>query len=884
MRRGDGQTLQITALLYAVLEAIDGRRDLGQIAAAVSARIERSVVAEDVAYLIQTKLADLGVLRRADGSQPTAAVTSNPLLALRWRFVVSNPRITRRITRPFAVLFRPYVVLPVLVAFALTSGWLLLDKGLASATYQALYEPGLLLLIFGLTMLSAGFHEFGHAAACRYGGATPGAMGVGLYLVWPAFYTEVTDSYRLGRWGRVRVDIGGLYFNAIFAIAMVGVWAATGWDALLLVVPAQLLQMVRQLLPFVRFDGYHILADLTGVPDLFSHIRPTLLGVLPRRRHEASAGTLKPWARAVVTLWVIVVIPVLLLSLFLMVKVFPRVAATAWDSLGQQYDVLQTNWADGQLADVGVRLLSMFTIALPLAGMAYLLGRIVRRTIKRAAVMTQGRPIRRTGAIILAGAAVALAAWAWWPQGQYKPVTPAERGTLLHAFLSLDDAGAQPSLPAMALLGAPQALPLVNQSLAVTSADFGEVAGASDAVLEDAQPRLAMLLTPRPVGPVAEDFVASGGGEPIVLLAPASVAAQPWAEAAVAAAEAPATEQVPATAPVPAAADDTAAGAEAPAAVATSAPDVQAPEAGEWVFPFNAPDAPRAQDNQALALNTQDGATTYDVAFAIVWVTDGGAPLDHRNEAFAFASCTDCTTVAVAFQVILAIGQVDVVVPENISMAINYGCDACTTYALAVQLVATLTEMPSDEAMAAIAAVWDEVEALDLAAVGVEGIQAQLAAAEAAILQILLGDDGADGPDTADDGTAADPAAIPTETSTPTADGDGAAGATEEPTAGVVAATPTPSPGATASPEGATGEPPAPSGEPSETSTPTPQEQESAGPTATSEPTPEAEPTTDAEFTPDAEPSPEPASEEPADDGGATEGAAPTDAPAEESS
>ena len=47
----------------------------------------------------------------------------------------------------------------------------------------------------------------------------PGVMGAGLYLVWPAFYTDVTDSYRLGRAGRLRTDLGGLYFNAIVVVA-----------------------------------------------------------------------------------------------------------------------------------------------------------------------------------------------------------------------------------------------------------------------------------------------------------------------------------------------------------------------------------------------------------------------------------------------------------------------------------------------------------------------------------------------------------------------------------------------------------------------------------------------------------------------------------------
>ena len=46
-------------------------------------------------------------------------------------------------------------------------------------------------------------------------GPRPGAMGAGLYIVWPAFYTDVTDTYRLGRGGRLRTDLGGLYFNAV---------------------------------------------------------------------------------------------------------------------------------------------------------------------------------------------------------------------------------------------------------------------------------------------------------------------------------------------------------------------------------------------------------------------------------------------------------------------------------------------------------------------------------------------------------------------------------------------------------------------------------------------------------------------------------------------
>src|SRR6185436_4083749 len=109
------------------------------------------------------------------------------------------------------------------------------------------------------------FHELGHAAALRYGGGYPRSMGAGLYIVYPAFFTDVSDNYRLGRWGRVRTDLGGFYFNLLFSIGLVAVYALTGQEVLLLVVSLANLEILRQLMPLMRLDGYWVLADLTGV-------------------------------------------------------------------------------------------------------------------------------------------------------------------------------------------------------------------------------------------------------------------------------------------------------------------------------------------------------------------------------------------------------------------------------------------------------------------------------------------------------------------------------------------------------------------------------------------------------------------------------------------
>src|SRR3954471_13244510 len=232
VRRADGQMVQLGPLMYALLASLDGRRDVGQLAAAMSAHLGRGVEAAHVVRLAE-KLAAQGLLA---GTEDNAPPRSNPLLALRFKVLVTNPVWTRRLTAPFTVLFRPWVVWPVLAAFAAVCWFVLVHKGVAAATAEAFDRPELLLLVFALAVGSAGFHELGHAAACRYGGGTPGGMGMGLYMVWPAFYTDVTDAYRLPRRDRLRVDLGGLYFNAVVAVLTMGAWLVWHVDALLLLI------------------------------------------------------------------------------------------------------------------------------------------------------------------------------------------------------------------------------------------------------------------------------------------------------------------------------------------------------------------------------------------------------------------------------------------------------------------------------------------------------------------------------------------------------------------------------------------------------------------------------------------------------------------------
>jgi putative peptide zinc metalloprotease protein len=102
---------------------------------------------------------------------------------------------------------------------------------------------------------------------------------------------------------------------------------------------------------------------------------------------------------------------------------------------------------------------------------------------------------------------------------------------------------------------------------------------------------------------------------------------------------------------------------------------------------FAAPGVAHAQDNAAVAINTKDGSDVIRLAFNIHRTMSD--TVDSGNAAVAFASCTDCTTIAVAIQVVFIMSDASVIAPENVAIAINQECTACNTFASAYQFVIT---------------------------------------------------------------------------------------------------------------------------------------------------------------------------------------------------
>jgi putative peptide zinc metalloprotease protein len=188
-----------------------------------------------------------------------------------------------------------------------------------------------------------------------------------------------------------------------------------------------------------------------------------------------------------------------------------------------------------------------------------------------------------------------------------------------------------------------------------------------------------------------------------------------------------------------------------------------------------------------MAVNTTDNTVQYDVAFALVWIDDD-SPAMNKNEAYAFASCTNCAAVAVGFQIVLVTGDNHVAVPQNISAAVNSDCVNCLTYALATQLFVTLDGPLSEAGTQQISALWQEIASFGthITEVPLSEIRSRLTAYETQILQIIEKEQGPlTGAPTATPSEGASPSGgvTPSDLASPTA-ADPGASTSSDPTAG----------------------------------------------------------------------------------------------------
>jgi putative peptide zinc metalloprotease protein len=155
-------------------------------------------------------------------------------------------------------------------------------------------------LIFAATKL---LHEGGHAVALRRMAAAEGlrtgpiAWGISFMFLLPAPFVEASAAWMLrSPWRRAVVGLAGVATDLTIAALAAIAWSMLGPGALRdrafdIVVICSVSSLLFNLNPLAKLDGYYVLSDLLGVPNLLARAQAALgrfvfgpFGLAPRPR------------------------------------------------------------------------------------------------------------------------------------------------------------------------------------------------------------------------------------------------------------------------------------------------------------------------------------------------------------------------------------------------------------------------------------------------------------------------------------------------------------------------------------------------------------------------------------------------------------------------
>ncbi|MCF3649932.1 efflux RND transporter periplasmic adaptor subunit [Synoicihabitans lomoniglobus] len=140
---------------------------------------------------------------------------------------------------------------------------------------QGVLAPANLVWLYLVWSMVKVAHEFGHGMMTKRFGGEVRSCGVMLLVFTPVPFVDASAAWAFrARWQRLLVGAGGMIFELFIAAIAAMVWAQSDGEGTVARVAYNVvfLASVSTLLfnanPLLRFDGYYILADWVGVPNL----------------------------------------------------------------------------------------------------------------------------------------------------------------------------------------------------------------------------------------------------------------------------------------------------------------------------------------------------------------------------------------------------------------------------------------------------------------------------------------------------------------------------------------------------------------------------------------------------------------------------------------
>lgn len=163
-------------------------------------------------------------------------------------------------------------------------------------SFATFLRSGQIVWFMGTIALVKVLHELAHAFACKRFGGECHELGVMLLALTPCLYCNVSDAWLLrSRWQRIAISGAGIYMEVVIAsfCTILWYWTVPGVIhtlCLYLMVISSVSTIFLNGNPLLRYDGYYILSDVVGVPNLRSRAQGLVHSWLNRLFFGASAS------------------------------------------------------------------------------------------------------------------------------------------------------------------------------------------------------------------------------------------------------------------------------------------------------------------------------------------------------------------------------------------------------------------------------------------------------------------------------------------------------------------------------------------------------------------------------------------------------------------
>ena len=315
-----------------LLSQLDGRLKLDEIVARFEQRfaprrLRRTELAGFLSLLHREGLVAARALgqgqqlleRCAAQRQRSRLAALGNLLAIRLPGI--NPdRLLTAATPRLAWIFSPACLMAVLVLMSAALSVVVVNFGSLVARLPRLAEffgpHNLIWMAMSLAAVKT-LHELGHAVTCKHFGGACHRLGVMLLVFTPALYCDVSEAWMFReRWKRIAVSAAGVAVELVLAAIATLAWSMTQPGSInALALNVMFVCSVSTLLingnPLLRYDGYYVLADWLGTPNLQQQASATMhRGVawllagatLDQPRFLAEPGAALLWTYAVASL------------------------------------------------------------------------------------------------------------------------------------------------------------------------------------------------------------------------------------------------------------------------------------------------------------------------------------------------------------------------------------------------------------------------------------------------------------------------------------------------------------------------------------------------------------------------------------------------------